>query len=147
MDSIKLITLLSAITTFALVGAAHADSIYRWIDKNGNPHFTRTPPPENADYDEVEGSSTKPDGEESEPDASEESDKELTAEEKYADQLAKLQKQKKQACKQAKKNKQYLLNKHKIRMKQSDGSTKTLSHQEKIKQLEMADEAIQANCQ
>ena len=125
----------------------HADAIYRWIDKNGNPHFTRTPPPEDSNYEEVEGNDIEPEYIDQEFTDKPQPKKELTAEEKYGDQLQQLQKEKKKACQQAKRNKQHLLNKHRIRMKQTDGSTKMLTHEEKLKQLEMADEAIKANCE
>ncbi|MCL6271753.1 DUF4124 domain-containing protein [Sansalvadorimonas sp. 2012CJ34-2] len=149
MDCKKLITRLSAILLISWGSVASADSIYRWIDKNGNPHFTRTPPPEDSEYEEVEGSeieSTYIDQETGEGEPPTKSEKELSVEDKYSEQLNRLQKEKEKACQQARKNKEYLLNKHRIRMRHADGSSKMLSHNEKLKQLEIADDAIKANC-
>ncbi len=153
MDARKLFFILSVALFLTQAGFLRAENIYRWIDEQGNPHFTRTPPTTSA-FDEVENGTIQPieeveDNEETEEASTDDGQppkNELTTEEKYSKQLDKLQDQKKQACEQARKNKQYLLNKHRIRMKQTDGSIKTLTREEKLRQLDAADQAIKANC-
>jgi valyl-tRNA synthetase len=47
----KSLILVSLLALYALSGLAHAGKVYKWVDKDGNVHYTNTPPPEAAQQD------------------------------------------------------------------------------------------------
>ncbi len=136
--------LLAAALTVLSASAFSSETVYRWVDSKGTPHFSKKPP-ENVKYETIHTTAvnTADRNESSREDQSQKTD---TVDDKYSEQFSKLAKQQKESCRKAKENRQSLLNNHRIQMKDADGNVRTLTHEEKLEQIQRADKGIQDYC-
>ncbi len=146
-----LATAFLAATLFAAasVQASSKEIIYRWYDSNGTPYYSTTPP-EGVMYEKVVRSSvnTVDNGRSSDnsPDETAEERNKAAKTDKYTKQLNRLKEEQTESCAQARKNKETLLNNHRIQMTDKNGTVYTLSHEQKLKEIQKADEGIQEYC-
>ena len=127
--------------------SASADSVYRWMDSNGTPHYSKEPPA-GVEYQTITTSSvsTVDRGSPEEQPKEEARSRDSGNDKEYSEQLGKLARQQQESCGKARSNRDNLLNNHRIQMRDADGNLRTLSHEEKMEQLKRADEAIQEYC-
>ncbi|CAM3460726.1 DUF4124 domain-containing protein [Parendozoicomonas haliclonae] len=138
--------LLAAVLCSAGASIATAnDTVYRWIDDKGTPHYSKQPPV-GVQYEVIK--TTKARAPQEQEETREEDSRSAAAEpqDKYAEQLNRLARQQNESCQRAKQNKERLLNNHRIQITEADGSLRTLSYDEKMEQLKKTDEAIQEYC-
>ncbi|MCL6417330.1 DUF4124 domain-containing protein [Aestuariirhabdus sp. Z084] len=144
--------IISALLTFA---SAQAATYYKWVDENGQTHFSATPPGNSATngVEEIKGRSSSSSAsnsaqasqpqDQSNPEAAEE---EKASEEKFQQELAEAEASRKRNCETAKRNKVELTLKNRIKLLQDDGTYRTLSEDEKQHKIRQADEAIDTYC-
>lgn len=146
---------MKTITPFLLIAAltvgfnaAASQTIYKWTDSNGTVHFGKQPPPPGVSFSEIKTAKSKsPNNRQQESSTDNANTRDNGQLDKYDQQLQRLAKQQKEACNKAKANKERLLNNHRIQMRDADGNVRTLSHEEKLEQIQRADEGIQEYCQ
>ncbi|MTI12852.1 DUF4124 domain-containing protein [Sansalvadorimonas verongulae] len=139
--------LLAAVVSAGFSFAAHA-TIYKWTDSDGTVHFGKQPPPQGTEFSEIKSPRNKAPLQAESP-ASTKPASESTVQEdmdKYNEQLNRLAEQQREACNRATENKERLLNNHRIQMRDENGNVRTLTYEEKLQQLQRADEGIQEYC-
>ena len=138
--------LLIAALTAGFTTAANA-TIYKWTDSEGTVHFGKQPPPPGVSFSEVKTAKPKSADSRQPGSAPAVDSRENGQLDKYDAQLQRLARQQQEACSKARANKERLLNNHRIQMRDADGNVRTLSHEEKLEQIQRADEGIQEYCQ
>ncbi len=139
-------------TIGSLIGSFNASAsstVYRWVDEKGVTHFGKQPPPTGTSHQTIktrETSTQRPSPDESLSPRSSKNEENKVPDE-YSKQLQKLAQQNDDSCQRSKTNKQTLLNNHRVRLQGSDGNARVLSHEEKLQELQKADEAIKAFCE
>ncbi len=124
---------------------AVADTYYKWQDDAGVTHYGALPPPgvDALPVSTRTGSTPSAPAVAAQPVASQ-------SQQEFQEQLQQTKAARKaemaKACEQARKARLNFEAKHRIRLKQADGSYKMLSHEEKMAEIEKLDEQINDYC-
>lgn len=146
----QFLVVLGCLVAFAANASAPADNdkntVYRWVDEQGNVHFAQAPPAgiaaQKIKIDVQLAASPAP-----EQDAKATSQPEKASESKSNDgALTNIKQQLQQACEQAKKNLNVLQSFDRVRIKQSNGEYRFLSEQEKQAQIKQYQQQIKEAC-
>jgi hypothetical protein len=135
------------------IHAASKDTIYKWVDDNGEVHYTQVPP-QNREYETLKQASAPADdpdrirsGLKEQVDAMDKAQEERKEEVKDAEQWSNIQKRRRENCEIAKKN---LANLHQGGNKAfmtPDGEVIRLTDDERQRRIDEANKQIEENCQ
>ena len=127
-----------------------AEILYKWKNQEGVTHFGAHPPTEATNVETVEVEHTATDSEtkswQTIRQEQQTSDKTAADAASFDQALDSARKQKDTLCKQAKQARIDLESRHRVRLKQEDGSYRVLSQEEKEAQIKQAEEAIAEYC-
>jgi hypothetical protein len=134
------------------IHAASKDTIYKWVDDNGEVHYTQVPP-QNREYETLKQASAPADdpdrirsGLKEQVDAMDKAQEERKEEVKDAEQWSNIQKRRRENCEIAKKN---LANLHQGGNKAfmtPDGEVIRLTDDERQRRIDEANKQIEENC-
>lgn len=134
---------------FCLAGSAHAEKVYRWVDENGQTHFSaQAPRTLDQDIYKVRVSKAAENSAVSAPASIVTETKKQAEQEQQgeAENSAIDPKQAKVFCQQAKEARQKLSENFNRRYTQPDGSARPLTDKERASMIKQADAAIAGYC-
>lgn len=139
-----------SLVIFCLAGSTHAEKVYRWVDENGQTHFSsQAPRTLDQDLYKVRVSKAAKDSGVKTKSAADKKEKVPQAADDKQTELEKSGIDAKQAavfCQQAKKARQKLSENFNRRYTQEDGSARPLTDKERANMIKQADAAIAGYC-
>ncbi|UXD86661.1 DUF4124 domain-containing protein [Thalassolituus hydrocarboniclasticus] len=124
-----------------------ADKMYRWVDENGQTHFSNLPPADKAkNAEEYKVRVSKPADKVDGYQISTDKVKETTTEASESSEPKVSKAEAEAACAKARKHKETVSTNYSTRFKQEDGEYRPLTDDQRAKQIKLADEQIAKYC-